>query len=909
MILGEEPNVPALRAVAMQLIAAQPHPTPATIRQAIAACLPITAFQVSDNAAEALARQIESQLDVTMALGAVVQEEFAEWYAAAKPGIEPYYWDRYRQLLEQKSFPPQVIATLDQTTDRIAGLLGNPRFDGAWDRRGMVVGNVQSGKTANYTGLICKAADAGYKLIIVIAGIHNSLRNQTQQRIDEGFVGRDSARLSRNKGAQVIGVGKFGMSRVPLTVTTAVQDFNKASAESFGVQLRSLTVPAVLVIKKNSSTLKNVIAWLKEHNSKGDSALVDAPMLLIDDEADNASINVSRNPDEASRINGQIRELLNLFQRKVYIGYTATPFANIFIDPDSDDEMLKGDLFPRDFIVGLDPPSNYLGAVRIFGPDRDLRILRDITDSDAVLPVKHKGDLSIGALPPSLELAVRSFILARAVRLLRGEHNRHNSMLVNASRFTAVQKQLRNAIHDFLGRLVTRIRFLANLPEVEALADDEMRALRQVWGEEFAEVEYDWSAVQKTLLEAAAPIRVEEINSRSAGTLNYADHEKHGLNVIAVGGFSLSRGLTLEGLTVSYFLRNSIMYDTLLQMGRWFGYRHGYEDVCRIWMQPEAIGWYEHITESIEELRDELRRMEQTGQTPKDFGLKVRSHPDTLIVTARNKMGSSKEVRVSIGLSERLIETTWLERGEALGANLRHAAQFVQKLLSTGDWDPNRPFASYLWREVPAEMIIEFIAGFAAADSSVQTKPGPVTAFIRNGAVEELGLWDVAIVSKKSGDATQIDKSLGLEVVPQDRTRGDGTGKREIMVSSRRRVSSQGVERIGLDEDAVLDAEAAYRREKGLSADSKVNFPDNVYRRFRPRPLLMIHLLDMREPIKDIEPVIRIETQPVVAWGISFPPTPQTNKTHRTVEYVVNTTWWHEHYGEATDEELDDALA
>ena len=461
----------------------------------------------------------------------------------------------------------------------------------------MVVGHVQSGKTANYTGLICKAADAGYKLIIVIAGIHNSLRNQTQQRIDEGFVGRDSARLARKKAAKVIGVGKFGMTRVPLTVTTSVQDFNKAAAEVFGVELRSLTVPAVLVIKKNSSTLKNVIAWLKEHNAKGSSALVDAPMLLIDDEADNASINVSRNPDEVSRINGQIRELLNLFQRKVYLGYTATPFANIFIDPDSDGEMLKADLFPRDFIVALDPPSNYLGATRIFGPDRPVKILRDISDSEGRLPLKHKINFPVSLLPASLEKAVRCFVLARAVRLLRGQQGQHNSMLVNASRFTTVQKQLRNVLHEFVTRIVARARFLGALSQAEALADEEMSALHQVWSEEFSGVEFTWGEVQATLLEAAAPVRVEEINSKSAGNLNYSDHEEHGLNVVAVGGFSLSRGLTLEGLTVSYFLRNSVMYDTLLQMGRWFGYRPNYEDVCRIWMQPDAIGWYEHITE------------------------------------------------------------------------------------------------------------------------------------------------------------------------------------------------------------------------------------------------------------------------------------------------------------------------
>ncbi|MES0032092.1 Z1 domain-containing protein [Mesorhizobium sp. M0040] len=902
MKLPDESNLNALRMVAMQLIAAQPQPTPQSIRDAIVQCRQLPPFSVSDEAAEQLARQIEEQLDVTMALGAVVQEEFAEWYDAAKPSIDPYYWGRYRQLLEQKRFAPQIIAKLDQVTDRVAGLLGNPMEAGAWDRRGMVVGHVQSGKTANYTGLVCKAADAGYKLIIVVAGIHNSLRNQTQQRIDEGFVGRDSARLANNKQSRVIGVGRFDATRLPLTVTTAIRDFNKAAAEAFGVQLKSLTVPAVLVIKKNSSTLKNVIAWIKEHNSKGGSALVDAPMLLIDDEADNASINVSRNPEEASRINRQIRELLNLFQRKCYVGYTATPFANIFIDPDTEDEMLKGDLFPRDFIVALDPPSNYFGALRIFGPEREKNILCEITDNDPHLPIRHTTAFRFEKLPPSLEKAVRTFILVRAIRLLRGQEREHNSMLINASRLTAVQNQIRDAVHEFLTRTVTRIRFLAGLTPSEALRDEEMQALHALWGTEFVQAGFTWDGVQARLLDAAAPIRVEEINSRSAGSLAYSDHEEHGLNVIAVGGFSLSRGLTLEGLTVSYFLRNSVMYDTLLQMGRWFGYRPGYEDLCRIWMQPDAIGWYEHITESIEELREELSRMEQVKLTPKDFGLKVRSHPDTLIVTARNKMGSSKELRVSIGLSDRLIETTWLSR-MAAEANLRHTKQFVHNLRAFEPCEERQMLAAYLWTGVPAEMVAGYISGYKNCRTSMQTETGPVTDFIRAGASEELGAWDVALIGIGADAGQEPDGSLGLDIFCQTRSAGDATAGDDIMVSSRRRVSSQGIERIGLSNEQRLAAEAAYRALHAIEAGKAISYPDSAYRQFRPRPLLMIHLLRMNQPKKLGEKPLL--DKPIIAWGISFPPTPETNKRHRTVEYVVNTTWWRENYGEEADEELE----
>lgn len=892
-----------LRIVAMQMVASQPHPTAASIRDAINGCRAIPMFAVSDDLAEQLAREIESQLDVSMALGAVVQEDFAEWYDAAKPQIDPYYWNRYRQLLNQKRFPRQVVAKVDQVTDRIAGLLGNPGREGAWDRRGMVVGHVQSGKTANYTGVICKAADAGYKLIIVIAGIHNSLRNQTQQRIDEGFVGRDSARMAKSKQSRFIGVGKFDATRVPLTVTTAVQDFNKASAEIFGVQLKSLTVPAVLVIKKNSNTLKNVIAWLKEHNSKGGSALVDAPMLLIDDEADNASINVSRNPDEASRINGQIRELLNLFQRKCYIGYTATPFANIFIDPATSDEMLKEDLFPRDFIVALDPPSNYLGALSIFGPNRSDRILKEITDNDPHLPLKHSISFQLQELPGSLKAAVRCFTLATAIRLLRGQERSHNSMLVNASRFTSVQKQLRDAIHEFMSRMVARIRYNASLPPDQALQDDEMRCLHDVWMEEYGDCGFTWQEVQSKLLDAAAPIRVEEVNNKSSSSLVYSDHEEHGLNVIAVGGFSLSRGLTLEGLTVSYFLRNSVMYDTLLQMGRWFGYRPGYEDVCRIWMQPDAIGWYEHITESIEELREELRQMEQAKLTPKDFGLKVRSHPDTLLVTARNKMGASKEIRVSIGLANKLIETTWLSSDDTTtAANLRHTKKFIDALVQGKEpfTRPDKGQSAYLWRGIPAEMVINFVQGFSNCRASLHTQPEPVADFIRAGESLELAEWDVALVSLYSEGAEDADPSLGLPVHCQTRTAAL-VERDQVMVSSRRRVSSQGIERLGLDSAQRSKAEEEYRASNDREADEAVNYPDSAYRKFRPRPLLMLHPLRINKP-KTNQP---LSASPIVAWGISFPPTPETDKRHRTVEYVVNTTWWRENFGEDEDEELE----
>lgn len=354
-------------------------------------------YTCTDEELESLARELEERIGITMGLGAVVDdEEFVPWLNDAKSEIDPFFWDRYRQFLAvSKKLPRDVVTATDDVTDRILGRLGNPNNLNKWDRRGMVVGHVQSGKTANYTGLICKAADAGYKFIVVIAGIHNNLRNQTQARIDEGFIGRDTGRLGKGarKSDKKIGVGKIDDRIKPVSLTNTIRDFNKGMATAISGGLESFAVPVVLVIKKNSNTLRNLIDWLKEHSASVDSEMVGQPMLLIDDEADNASINVKYTKAEVSRINGQIRDLLKLFQRSCYVGYTATPFANIFIDPDQDHELYDEDLFPKNFIIGLDPPINYFGPTKVFIDENpeygEPKFLRLVTDNEDVLPIKH----------------------------------------------------------------------------------------------------------------------------------------------------------------------------------------------------------------------------------------------------------------------------------------------------------------------------------------------------------------------------------------------------------------------------------------------------------------------------------------------------------------------------------------
>lgn len=889
-------------------ILAQELPTQTKIREVIArvrtACPDVT-----DTQAEDLALEFETIHGVRMTDGATLQDpDFEPWLSDARSDINFYYWYRYRRLLAEKGFSSQVLGGLSNVTDRILGLLGNPGKSGKWDRRGMVMGHVQSGKTANYIGVAAKAADAGYRVIIIIAGLQNKLRNQTQRRVDEGFIGFSSITGQSQHLPQqsVMGVGRYNSKHRPNAFTTSHKDFHKGIAESINVPLQNLKEPAVFVIKKNPTTLRNLIDWLKTHNARLGTSTIQEPMLLVDDEADNASINISRRMDEVSKINGQIRELLNLFDKSNYLGYTATPFANIFIDPDHDDQMVGHDLFPRDFIVSLDPPTNYFGAARVFGAAPDT-VLRDVADHEDLLPTWHKIDHEVTGLPETLEDAVRVFLLARAIRLVRGHDHSHNSMLVNVSRFVDVQQQVRNEIQTLVDKVAPSIRVHGARPVDEALRDPEIAKLHEAFREHYGDTlgMSLWPEVQKRLHESVSAVSVVAVNNRTSGSLDYFENESSGLNVIAVGGLSLSRGLTLEGLTVSYVLRRSMMYDTLFQMGRWFGYRDGYEDLCRVWMPEEAQGWYEHIAESVDELRDELARMQSANATPRDFGLKVRNHPDTLMVTARNKMGTGQRHRVLIGLANQFVETAILHYDDAtLAANLRAAIRLADDMRAKGqppehgeDYNGGR-----LVRDVPVEMIDTFLGTFKNHPGSLPTETEPVRHYIEVRADNELSKWDVLFAGvKRETEKSLVNNRLGFRLVCQRRTPGKRSDKTTLRVTNKQRVSTRGITKAGLSAEEIHDAESKYDATHNSSASGSTNnYPDRIYSKVRTKPLMVIHLLAIGKEHDDLS-----ETSPVAAWSISFP---ETRLEERTVEYVVNTTWFREHYGDIVmdDDENDD---
>lgn len=832
----------------------------------------------SDSLVDDLCRELESRLIVRMGSHVEVLDDHGHspWLAATAAQRDDFYWLRYRDhLLRQVGLPSPVVSRLNETTDKILDMLQNPEIPGDWSRRGMVVGHVQSGKTANYTGLVCKAADAGYRLIIIIAGIHNNLRSQTQQRIEEGFIGQTAA---EGGGRELVGVGLADRNnrRSPVSLTSRGSDFRKAVASQIALQLGQVKEPVVLVIKKNPSTLKHLIEWLERNNTFGGSAVSDHPMLLIDDEADNASINTSKDPQRATRINGLIRSLLKLFRKNSYVGYTATPFANIFIDPDTDTDMEGEDLFPRHFIIALRAPDNYIGGQAVFGdetPEGLERMLQTADDYEQFLPLKHKKEHIVEALPPSLEDALRVFLLARALRMLRGNATAHCTMMVNVSRFVAVQGEVRARIDDWMVAVKRAVRYNSRLPRSEALRNPELRALHDTYLDQFGHLEFDWNDVQAVLHDAVAPVHVVEVNQQNRSSLDYEANKEAGLHVIAVGGLSLSRGLTLEGLLVSYFLRNSQTYDTLMQMGRWFGYRPGYADLCRIYMPSESVDWYRHITEATQELHSEFRIMQENRQTPKDFGLKVRQHPDSLLVTARNKMHSADTIVRTLSLQNKLVEAYRLDEDRS-EHNRGILSDFVAKLRGDLGEPEETDSRNWLWRDVAAEEISGFIEAFDSVVHMPRADWRLITDYIRKIAGNGIRSWDVVLVNRTDDQAPVYIE--GIQVGRQERS-GKPVGEPHpsvFDVTSRSRVASRGLEREG------LSAEQRQLAEQLAHEDGKVNVADRHYRSQRKRPLLMLHVLQVRLGGSEVG------APWVASWGASFPAADDPQRDG--VSYSVN---------------------
>jgi hypothetical protein len=860
------------------------------------------------------------------------------------------YWQRYSEYMEAR-IPWTALDALDVATDEVLSQLEDPTREGAWDRRGLVVGHVQSGKTGNYTGLICKAADAGYKIIIVLAGLHNNLRAQTQIRLDEGFLG--FATIADADELPAVGVGLIDkdVSVRPNAATNRSEkgDFNTAVAAKMNISPEQR--PWLFVVKKNKTVLERLLHWIRNRVANhvdpetGRKLVTNLPLLVIDDESDHGSVDTGEdvvdengNPDlehQPKTINRLIRSILHHFSRKAYVGYTATPFANIFIHDRGETQDHGPDLFPAAFITNLAAPSNYVGPGRVFGSasstPEELPLVRPLTEeefqpwmpsktttSPEIKPHKNghrprwKGE---DRVPDSLAEAIRSFIYACAVRKLRGQGSRHSSMLIHVTRFTSVQSEVVTQVAEYVRDLKGRFTRGIELAELEASMCKEyedtfvpgMQAIRSALVEGETLRDYPWDDLCTVLPDVLSDIRVREINGTAKDALDYAENDGTGLKVIAIGGDKLARGLTLEGLCTSYFLRTARMYDTLMQMGRWFGYRDGYLDVCRLYTSQEMVEWFGHIADAAEELRQEFDNMVAAGATPKQFGLRVKSH-SVLTVTSRAKMRNARAMQLTY--SGDLLQTiVFPNRKDDITANLKATDRFIGALGRSRDLNDqffvpeNQKWNGHFWREVPALSIISFLRDYRTHPASFRIMSPLIADFIEELNKDgELTRWTVALIGKDSGPDDKLREIGGCSVNMLQRKRTTEHADRysiKTLISPR----DQAIDLTEAEWKAALElSQKTWRndtdRNEGKEPPSEPRGPQirhilgqgiseaGIAARTE-RGLLMLYLLDPEgagvDELRDADPV--------VAWAISFPSSSSERRVSNS-RYIANSVLW-----------------
>ena len=876
--------------------------------------------------------------------------EKREWYSNLKIQ-DNFFWSRYKDYLINHSSISRISINLldDITLPDIMNCLGNPNdaLDKPRLRRGLIIGDVQSGKTATYTGLICKAADAGYKVVILLTGITENLRRQTQERIDEGIVGITLKKEGKIEKYPRVGVGLDNKQIKATSVTSTLNDF-VGNCNKITMSLASNSL-VLFVIKKNVSVLQRLFIWLREQNIDPVKGYVNVPMLLIDDEADNASVNTRKDETDPTRTNKLIRQICNLFMNSTYVGFTATPFANVFIDPDSVDAMQHADLFPEHFIYALEAPSNYVGADKIFYPEgtfyHNLRYITDITEPDyaseeykdlvqnnlevlnsGTFYYKHKKEWD-GILPNSLRESILCFCLANVVRDLRGQSKEPRSMLVNMSRFIHVQKVITGHVAEWFEALFNDIRVNFNEDASKNHHLPLYGELRSLWEKHFSQVnDVTFARVSQkaTLLAALEKIEVKMVNgSKQSASLNYKENPS--LRVIAIGGLALSRGLTLEGLMVSYFYRNTATFDVLMQMGRWFGYRRGYEDLFQIWTSHTSALWYAEVAKASAELKNDIREMFDQQLTPKDFGIKVRDNCDELQITASNKMRTAVSKDMMYSFYGNIYDTPYItSKIEHNKINMQRVQELASELFAQGyslrftdykkvnkDVIDTSDGSSRYFADVPKEVVVEFLRGIKYSMANPRFDAKNIINFLEDEDTEGVDLWDVVF---ESGKSTTHYNVKGLRQIKCMERSICSTTRNIIQISTRRRVMTGSMEgRFALSKEDIESAEDAQRNQWEKDGENSLgrDIPVKAYFRFLPKrkPMLVIMFIKPKEADGEEEEMLHkyreaLGDDCIVAFAVGCP---GVNDEGKAVKYQVNKIFQQLNIeGEEPEEEDDD---
>lgn len=823
-----------------------------------------------------------------------VAEEASDWLANLDRS-EWYYWPTLRTyLLGVKGWPKDTVASLDDASDRILREL-KPPSTLEFDIRGLVLGHIQSGKTANFTALIAKAADAGYRLVVVFSGIDNGLRRQTQLRLNREITGYSS----NPPGA--VRMPPVGRQWHTFTTEDLLGDFHPGRANHAALQGSQ---PVLLVVKKNGPVLRRLLAWFKSAPEDVRSTL---PALFIDDEADQASVDVrgsyqtqedfnADHPDyePPAVINGLIRSLLGVFSRRAYVAYTATPFANILIPHDAYDGSVGADVYPKDFFIDLPKPRGYFGTEEFFGrfdPANGsevggLDVLRIVSSEEVVSFVRNN------ELTPTVEEAICAFILGGAARARRGSAEAPCTMLVHTSQRIADQAVTRQIVetrfrelrdewrYDRNGGIRDRLEILWNSDFVPTSA-----GISGCPAHKFTELE----GLVGPFLEAVV---VREINSDKGEVLDY--EREPGLKAIAVGGNRLSRGLTLEGLLVSYFARPSPQYDTLLQMARWYGYREGYQDLTRIYTTRQLADWFSDLALVEHRIREDMEMYERIpGLKPSDVGMRILQHP-AMQVTSALKRRFAGGVVISQSYSGQLEQTFKFP----LQAEDRLAVLCERNRTATRDFlrplgnPQQRTKFGPLWSDAPAASVVKFLRAFAVDPEISGLSPELIASWIESQNTEgDLVNWTILLRGRDKENArlgsaswlpggqakvwnigrTRIKgtDSLGVITNPGDEAFGLSDAERDKM----RRLLADGTHK---------DENRAARFSRSSKCGLLLLYPISKYSGYDGAPLAKA-----REPLysNPESPTAR----DLIGLAVSFP---ETKKAGPSEAYLEGTARW-----------------
>lgn len=720
------------------------------------------------------------------------EEGFTPWLDAKRSSIEWKFYDRYEKyLLYSKHWDWKTVSSIKSSTDIILDHMADPKGKLYFHKRGLVIGDIQSGKTANYTGLINKALDAGYKIIIILAGLTKDLRNQTQRRIDKETLGFET---KFNQKGTTIGVGKICSLPIEgLTYADDKKDFGdfKKYFNSHTLDKDSMT-PLVAIVKKNKGVLENLASFLKSSQEYCYSnGKLNAPVLIIDDEVDQASVdnNDANELENASAINKGIRTILENLNRYAYVGYTATPFANVFINPDN-----ETDLYPRDFILCLQSSDNYCGIKEYFGVDiRDEEktddmsayyendLFRKIDDYDDFFGEQERTSKAVSIkLPESLKKAIRSFIIAASVKKSRGIIE-HNSMLIHISQFKNPATTLKPLLVEYLNELYKKLKYEY---------DDEIKVYKEFWENEFMNTSINrlgdsyndsWDKIKTHLLDTinASINEVKVVNGDLNDQIDYSATESG--DHIVIGGSKLSRGLTLDGLIVSYYYRRSKMYDSLLQMGRWFGYRDGWIDLCRVYTTIDILNSFIYSGRALERFKKDIDDMYAQKKNPREVGQKIMYSPN-LIPTSRSKMKHATKAKISF--SEEVQQIISFAK-KYVDYNFHITEEFIKKL-GKGEI---RSKHKVVYKNIPVNLVLEYLNNYKDADEyKGQISIKNWINYIENvNSIGELKTWTIVLNSLKEADETRKVEIAGNVIYKAHRTLrdvGDSSNNKTLLIKT-----------------------------------------------------------------------------------------------------------------------------